>query len=485
MDKLVVRGAREHNLKNIDVEIPRDRLVVITGLSGSGKSSLAFDTIYAEGQRRYVESLSAYARQFLGLMEKPDVDQIEGLSPAISIDQRGTSRNPRSTVGTITEIYDYLRLLFARVGVPHCPNCGREISAQTVQQIVDSILEYPEASRLLILAPLVMDRKGEHKGIFEDVRKAGFVRVRVDGQMHEAETPPELDRYKNHTIEAVVDRLIIRRPEPGSEDAEKARLADSVETALRLGNSVMLVSDTTDPDRVRDRLFSERFACPACGISLPEIEPRTFSFNSPHGACPTCTGLGSQMEFDADLIVPDKTKSLSDGAVKPWDRETQTIYHAMLESVSEHYQIPFNVPVADLSKHQMNIILHGSKHGDPIAIKYVNQEGHDRHFQTNYEGVIPNLQRRYRETTSDYIRGELERFMTSRPCPTCGGKRLRQEALAVTILDQNIDQVSHFSITASLRWVEKMAGTEERVSGIRYSDAGDQSSIPNTRIPNT
>ncbi|MCX7707495.1 MAG: excinuclease ABC subunit UvrA, partial [Anaerolineae bacterium] len=320
-NKLIVRGAREHNLKNIDLELPRDKLIVITGLSGSGKSSLAFDTIYAEGQRRYVESLSAYARQFLGLMEKPDVDQIEGLSPAISIDQRGASRNPRSTVGTITEIYDYLRLLFARIGIPHCPQCGQPISAQTVQQMVDAILEYPEGSRLLLLAPLITARKGEHKGIFEDIRKAGFVRARVNGQMVEVESPPELDRYKNHTIEAVVDRLIIRRPEAGREDAERARLADSVETALRLGNGVLVVSDVTDPERPHDRLFSEKFACPVCGISLPEIEPRTFSFNSPHGACPTCTGLGSMMEFDPDLIV-DKERSLAEGAIKPWSRET-------------------------------------------------------------------------------------------------------------------------------------------------------------------
>ncbi len=462
-DKLIVRGAREHNLKNIDLELPRDRLIVITGLSGSGKSSLAFDTIYAEGQRRYVESLSAYARQFLGLMEKPDVDQIEGLSPAISIDQRGASRNPRSTVGTITEIYDYLRLLYARIGIPHCPKCGREISAQTVQQMVDSILEYPEGSRLLVLAPLIMDRKGEHKAVFEDVRKAGFVRVRVDGQMHEAENPPELDRYKNHTIEAVVDRLIVRHPTPGGPDQEtgaelRARLADSVETALRLGNGVMFISDVTDPDRPRDRLFSERFACPVCGISLPEIEPRTFSFNSPHGACPTCTGLGSQMEFDPDLIVPDRTKSLADGAIKPWDRETQTIYHSMLEAVARHYHIPFDVPVAELSKHQMDIILYGGKKGDTIVVSYANNEGHDRRFQTTYEGVIPNLQRRYRETTSDYIRSELERYMTSRPCPTCGGKRLRPEALAVTITGLNIDEVSHFSVAEAIRWVEKLAG---------------------------
>ncbi|MCX6033310.1 MAG: excinuclease ABC subunit UvrA [Chloroflexi bacterium] len=482
-DQLIVRGAREHNLKNIDVVIPRDKLVVITGLSGSGKSSLAFDTIYAEGQRRYVESLSAYARQFLGLMEKPDVDQIEGLSPAISIDQRGASRNPRSTVGTITEIYDYLRLLYARIGIPHCPQCGREISAQTVQQIVDAILAYPEGSRLLLLAPLVLARKGEHKNIFEDARKAGFVRARVDGQIYELETPPDLDRYKNHTIEAVVDRLVVRRQGSGDRgqeagdrnqesggrnqeaDEQRTRLADSVETALHLGGGVIFIADITDAEQPRDRLFSEHFACPVCGISLPEIEPRTFSFNSPHGACPTCTGLGSQMEFDPDLLVPDKSLSLAEGAVKPWDRDTQTIYHAMLESVAEHYHIPFDVPVAQLSKHQMDIILTGGKKGDTIAIKYVNNEGHDRHFQTNYEGVIPNLQRRYRETTSDYIRSELERYMTSRPCPTCGGKRLRAEALAVTITDHNIDEVSHFAVTNAIGWVERLAGIGESANG--------------------
>jgi excinuclease ABC subunit A len=480
-DKLVIRGAREHNLKNFDLEIPRDQLVVITGLSGSGKSSLAFDTIYAEGQRRYVESLSAYARQFLGLMEKPDVDQIEGLSPAISIDQRGASRNPRSTVGTITEIYDYLRLLFARVGVPHCPQCGREISAQTVQQIVDSILGYPEGSRLLILAPLIMDRKGEHKGVFEDIRKAGFVRMRVDGQTYEVENAPELDRYKNHTIEAVVDRLVVRPPAPGAEDDERARLADSVETALNLGGGVMLVSllpastdagDEAAEASARDRLFSERFACPACSISLPEIEPRTFSFNSPHGACPTCTGLGSQMEFDTDLIVPDRTKSLANGAVKPWDRETQNYYNSLLEAAAAHFHIPYTVPVSELSKNQMHVILHGGRHEDTVMIRYVNQDGHERRYQTQYEGVIPNLQRRYRETTSDYIRSELERYMTSRPCPTCNGKRLRPEALAVTVLDQNIDQVSHFSVTEALRWVETLAGV--RHTGEPSAAAGDE-----------
>ena len=501
-DQLIVRGAREHNLKNIDVVIPRDKLVVITGLSGSGKSSLAFDTIYAEGQRRYVESLSAYARQFLGLMEKPDVDQIEGLSPAISIDQRGASRNPRSTVGTITEIYDYLRLLYARIGIPHCPQCGREISAQTVQQIVDAILAYPEGSRLLLLAPLVLARKGEHKNVFEDVRKAGFVRARVDGQIYELETPPDLDRYKNHTIEAVVDRLVIRRPvgaglhgtESAAEvsaetrpydDEQRTRLADSVETALHLGGGVIFVADVTDAEQPHDRLFYERFACPVCGISLPEIEPRTFSFNSPHGACPACTGLGSQMEFDADLLVPDKSLSLAEGAIKPWDRDTQTIYHAMLESVAEHYHIPFHVPVAQLSKHQMDIILHGGKKGDTVAVKYVNNEGHDRHFQTNYEGVIPNLQRRYRETTSDYIRTELERFMTSRPCPACGGKRLRAEALAVTITDHNIEEVSHFAVTRAMGWVERLAGVSESAKGESAKGESAKGESANQRISET
>jgi excinuclease ABC subunit A len=464
-DKLIVRGAREHNLKNIDIEIPRDELVVITGLSGSGKSSLAFDTIYAEGQRRYVESLSAYARQFLGLMEKPDVDQIEGLSPAISIDQRGASRNPRSTVGTITEIYDYLRLLFARIGTPHCPQCGREITAQTVQQIVDGLLSYPDGSRLLILAPLVVDRKGEHKGIFEDIRKAGFVRMRVDGQLCDVDNPPELDRYKNHAIEAVVDRLVIRHLTSGTQEEERGRLADSVETALKLGDGIMLLSGADDVVQVPDRLFSERFACPVCGISLPEIEPRTFSFNSPHGACPDCTGLGSQLEFDPELVMPDKGKSLFAGAVKPWERETQNYYRSLLEAVAQQHGIPFGAPVGELSPQQTSLILFGAKQGETITIRWVNQDGHERRYETHYEGVIPNLQRRYRETTSDYIRGELERFMTSRPCPTCGGKRLRPEALAVTILDRNIEEVSHFSVTQALRWLESLAGETSARAG--------------------
>jgi excinuclease ABC subunit A len=477
-DQLIIRGAREHNLKNIDLDIPRDRLVVITGLSGSGKSSLAFDTIYAEGQRRYVESLSAYARQFLGLMEKPDVDQIEGLSPAISIDQRGASRNPRSTVGTITEIYDYLRLLFARIGVPHCPNCGREIAAQTVEQIVDTVLDYPDDSRLLILAPLILDRKGEHKGVFDDIRKAGFVRMRVDGELSEVEDPPELDRYKNHTIEAVVDRVIVRTAESGSREEMSGRLADSVETALRMGDGVMLLAQVGENGRTVDRLFSERFACPVCGISLPEIEPRTFSFNSPHGACPACTGLGTQMEFDPDLLIPDRGKSLAGGAIKPWDRETQNYYKSLLKAVADLNHIPFDVPVRELSKHQLDIILLGGKQNETVAVRYVNQDGHERRYETRYEGVIPNLQRRYRETTSDYIRGELERFMTSRPCPVCGGKRLRPEALAVTILDRNIDDVSHLSVTLALDWIEELAGIRSDSLG---SDTMSSAEVAATR----
>ena len=465
-DKLIIRGAREHNLKNITVEIPRDRLVVITGLSGSGKSSLAFDTIYAEGQRRYVESLSAYARQFLGLMEKPDVDQIEGLSPAISIDQRGASRNPRSTVGTVTEVYDYLRLLFARIGLPHCPRCGQPISRQTTEQIVDAIAGYPEQSRLLILAPLIKDRKGEHKQVFEDVRKAGFVRVRVNGQIFDVNEEIELDRYKTHSIEAVVDRVVVR--ETGEEKGETrsvgdgldlSRLADSVETALHLGGGVMTISDVTDQEHPLDRLFSEHLACANCGLSLPEIEPRTFSFNSPHGACPTCTGLGTQMEFDPELIVADPELSLADGAIQPWSSETSTYYLALLEAASHHYGVPFQTPWKQLSRKQQDTVLYGSSRNDAIRVRYVNQHGMEREYQTTYEGVIPNLQRRYRETTSEYVRSEyLERYMTHRPCATCGGKRLRPEALAVTVDGLNIDQVTQTAVDEALKWVTRLRG---------------------------
>ena len=483
-DRLIIRGAREHNLKNIDLEIPRDRLVVITGLSGSGKSSLAFDTIYAEGQRRYVESLSAYARQFLGLMEKPDVDQIEGLSPAISIDQKGASHNPRSTVGTVTEVYDYLRLLYARIGIPHCPQCGREIAAQTVEQMVDAILDYPEGSRLLILAPLVKGRKGEHKNVFEDVRKAGFVRVRVDGEVHEVDEEIDLDRYKMHDIEAVVDRLVVRKPtasDNGNEPVgvDRSRLADSVETALRLGDGVMIVSDVTAPategaPAARDRLFSEHYACAYCGISLPEIEPRTFSFNSPHGACPTCTGLGSQMEFDPDLIVPDPTRSLADGAIQApgWairsNQDPTESYHLqVLKAACEFYSIPMHAPFGELSAKQKEIILYGGRRTDQITVRYRNAQGQMRSFETHFEGVIPQLQRRYRETMSEYMRAEYERCMSSRPCPACGGKRLRPEALAVTIAGKNIDEVTRLSVTDALAFIRMLQGTPDEAEPTR------------------
>ena len=462
-DKLIVRGAREHNLKNITVELPRDQLVVITGLSGSGKSSLAFDTIYAEGQRRYVESLSAYARQFLGLMEKPDVDQIEGLSPAISIDQKGASRNPRSTVGTTTEIYDYLRLLYARVGAPHCPNCGREIAQQSAEQIVDSIQEMPAGSRILILAPLIQARKGEHKGIFEDVRKAGFVRVRVDGEVHDVDEEIELDRYKNHTIEAVVDRLVVARD--GDSGPDLSRLTDSVETALRLGGGAILVSDVTQRDAPpTDRLYSEHFACVHCGISLPEIEPRTFSFNSPHGACQTCSGLGVQMEFDPEMIASNPDLSLAEGAlnVSGWGKQGQkdeeNHYRQLLRALCAKHHIPFTVAWKELSNRQRETIMFGPGQAESVAITYHNTAGQLRTYETTFEAVIPHLQRRYRESSSDYIRTEMEQLMTSRPCPSCGGKRLRPEALAVTIANQNIDVVTQFSVIEALEWVRLLQG---------------------------
>ncbi len=455
-DKIIIRGAREHNLKNINLEIPRDKLVVITGLSGSGKSSLAFDTLYAEGQRRYVESLSAYARQFLGQMEKPDVDYIEGLSPAISIDQRGASRNPRSTVGTVTEIYDYLRLLFARIGVPHCPKCGREISQQTVQQIVDAILALPEGSRILILAPMVKDRKGEHKGVLEEARRSGFVRVRVDGVVRDLDEEIELERYKMHTIEAVVDRLVISRGENG-QNPDALRITDSVETALRVGEGVVIVSDVTGDDP-RDMLFSEHFSCVHCGLSLPEIEPRTFSFNSPHGACPVCTGLGVQLEIDPDLVIPDKERSLDGGAIAPW-RQTTTdegYYAQLLRAVAKHYGIPTNIPVSKLSPRQLDIILYGQRSGETIQFRYKNGEGRIRSYQTTYEGVIPNLERRYRETSSDYIRREIDRYMAPRLCPACKGKRLKPESLAVTVGGLSIVDVTAFSVTQALEFFDRL-----------------------------
>jgi excinuclease ABC subunit A len=442
LDSIVVKGAREHNLKNIDVVIPRDKLVVVTGVSGSGKSSLAFDTIYAEGQRRYVESLSAYARQFLGRMEKPEVDYIEGLSPAISIDQKGPSKNPRSTVGTVTETYDYLRLLFARVGHPHCPQCGREITAQTVQQIVDAIQDIPAGSRIMILAPLIRDRKGEYHTVFDDLRKAGYVRVRVDGEIHDLSDEFQLDKYKKHSIEAVVDRLVTGQSE------DKSRIADSVETALKLGAGVVLVAI----DDGEELLFSEHFACVHCGISLGEIAPRTFSFNSPHGACRECTGLGVKLEIDPELVL-NKELSIMEGAIRPWRFHTWYFYR--LEPMVRAHGISLNKPVKDLTPEQLRLLLYGEG-GD---VKYYrNRFGRLRRYDDGFEGIIPTMQRQYRETESENSRASIERYMVARPCPACGGKRLKPESLAVTIGTKSIVEVSAMSVSQAMDWVAAIGG---------------------------
>jgi len=448
-DSIFIKGAREHNLKDIDVVIPRNKLVVITGVSGSGKSSLAFDTIYAEGQRRYVESLSAYARQFLGQMEKPDVDYIEGLSPAISIDQKGPPHNPRSIVGTVTEIYDYLRLLFARIGHPHCPECGREISRQTVQQIVDAVQAIPQGSRIMILAPLVRDRKGEHQTILNDLQKAGFVRVRVDGKIYDLSEEFQLDKNKKHTIEVVVDRLQIEQSENAT------RLADSIETALKLGSGVVLVK-VLDGEEL---LFSEHFACVYCGISLGEIAPRTFSFNSPYGACPACTGLGSKLEIDPNLVIPDKGLSLIEGAIQPWTRNGQvsTWYSSILQSLSRRHGFSISTPVKELGEELVHLILYGEG-GELVSATYEDRYGRMRQYYTNFEGVIPYLERRYRETSSDSVRADIERYMAANPCPACQGKRLKPESLAVTIVDKNIMDITALPVTQALNWVEQLGG---------------------------
>ncbi|MBI2854977.1 MAG: excinuclease ABC subunit UvrA [Chloroflexi bacterium] len=446
---IIVRGAREHNLKNIDAVIPRDKLVVITGASGSGKSSLAFDTIYAEGQRRYIESLSAYARQFLGRMEKPDVDYIEGLSPAISIDQKGRSHNPRSTVGTITEIYDYLRLLFARAGRPHCPKCGREIMRQTVQQIVDVVLSIPKDKRIMILAPLVKDRKGEHVNVFEDLRRRGFVRARVDGRVHDLSDDFDLDKNKRHTIEVVVDRLVVGHEESSS------RIADSVETALKLGEGVAQVSVVGG----EETLFSEHFACPNCNVSLGEVSPRTFSFNSPHGACPACSGLGIKLEVDPDLVVPNKRLTLGEGAIQPWARSgvMGSWYSGMLEALAARHGFSMDKPVSQLTEEQMRLALYGDGDGT-LHVHYRNRHGLRRDYWTRFEGVVPNLERRHRETESDYVREDIERYMASRPCLTCQGKRLKPESLAVKVDGKDIMEVAAQSVNEALDWVENLVG---------------------------
>ncbi|NLD44190.1 MAG: excinuclease ABC subunit UvrA [Chloroflexi bacterium] len=456
-----IRGARVHNLKNIDLDIPRDKLVVISGISGSGKSSLAFDTIFAEGQRRYVKSLSAYARQFLGQMDKPDVDYIDGLSPAISIDQKSTSRSPRSTVGTVTEIYDYLRLLFTRVGIPHCATCGREISRQTVQQMVDTILALPDGTRLMLLGPVIKDRKGEHKRVIDDLRKAGYVRVRVDGDVRMVDEDIVLDRYKMHTIEAVVDRLVVRQGlDQAQADEARRRVSDSVETALKLGDGMLIV----DVVGGQEMLFSERYACAYCGTSIPEIEPRSFSFNSPHGACPTCTGLGFQSELDPKLIVPNPDLSVNEGALAPWDmKSTQARqgYHArLLQAVAAHYGFSLDTPWKALKAEHRQAVLYGSN-GQAINVRYENQHGRERSYDTAYEGLIPDLARRYADSSSDQVRASIERYMTDVPCPSCGGKRLRPESLSVTVDGLSIHDLTQLSIADAARLLTEL---EERLS---------------------
>ncbi len=463
MSSNVIRvvGARVHNLKNITVEIPRDKLVVITGLSGSGKSSLAFDTIFAEGQRRYVESLSAYARQFIGQMDKPDVDHIEGLSPAVSIDQKSTSHNPRSTVGTVTEIYDYMRLLFARVGVPHCPICGREVVKQSAQEIVDAVEKLDEGTRTLVLAPLVRGRKGTYQAVFEEIRKSGFARARVDGQVFSLDDEITLDRYKQHTIEAVVDRLVINHPEDKEEKkAARTRLTDSVETALKFGEGFITINLV---DKKEDINFSEHLSCPEHGISIGEIEPRTFSFNTPHGACPDCQGLGFKLEIDPERIIPDPERSLNEGAIASleWSgpKEEGGYYWQALQAAAHAFKISLDKPVNELTKEQMDIVLYGT--GDKqIQMVYQNTNGNEFKFSRAFEGVITNLERRYRETNSEFIREKISEFMSDRPCPTCNGQRLRPEAIAVTVDDVNIIQATGWPVNRTLDWVQRLSATK-------------------------
>ncbi len=458
-DSIIIKGAREHNLRNIDVEIPRDQMVVVTGISGSRKSSLAFDTIYAEGQRRYVESLSAYARQFLGQMKKPEVDYIEGLSPAISIDQKTTRMNPRSTVGTVTEIYDYLRLLFARIGIAHCHVCGKEISQQTPGQIVDNILQEPEDTKIQILAPLVRDRKGEHQKIFEDLRSKGFVRVRVDGEVKNLESEIKLEKNFKHTIEVLVDRLKIRY----DRDFE-ARLADSVETALELGEGLLTVVYGTGEDAT-EKLFSEDFACTECGINFEEISPRMFSFNNPHGACPECNGLGSKMEIDADLVIPDPSLSLNEGAILPWSRSKHrdNYYGQMLRAVAEHYGFSMDTPFKDLSPKHQDIILYGST--DRIEFQFQRRNRLHR-VKRRFEGVITRMERIYMETKSNYMRSYMGQFMSDRKCPICGGTRLRPESRSVTVGGKSITEVVEWPIKESYKFFEglELTGREQYIA---------------------
>ncbi len=444
-----IQGARENNLKDIDVTIPKNKLVVMTGLSGSGKSSLAFDTIYSEGQRRYVESLSAYARQFLGQMDKPDVDVIEGLSPAIAIDQKTTSRNPRSTVGTVTEIYDYLRLLYARVGRPFCPIHGEEISAQTVEQMVDQVLELEERTRIQILAPVVKERKGQHAKVLNDLKKEGYVRLRVDGEMREISEEIELDKNKKHTIEVVVDRIIVK-------EGIATRLSDSIETALKLGDGLVLIN-VIDGE---DMLFNEHYACPKCGFTIGELEPRLFSFNNPYGACKTCDGIGTRLEVDLDLVIPDWSLSLNEGAIVPWRPISSQYYPQLLKSVCDHYDIDMDMPVKDIPKEKFNKVLFGSD-DEQIHFYYKNDRGIVRENDIYFEGVISNIARRYNETVSSFTREQMEKYMTQLNCPTCEGYRLGGEAMAVKIDEKHIGQVTELSVIKILKWIDGLNLSEK------------------------
>jgi len=444
-DALIVRGAREHNLKNIDVELPRNALVVITGLSGSGKSSLAFDTIYAEGQRRYVESLSAYARQFLGLMDKPDVDAIEGLSPAISIEQKTAGANPRSTVGTITEIYDYLRLLWARTGTPHCPNDGTPVERQSASQITDLVLEWPEGTKIEVLAPLVRGRKGEFRDVFEAMRKQGFVRVRVDGETYDLTAVPKLNKRQNHEIAVVVDRLVVR-------PSDRGRLADSIETALKAADGVVeVVRQTGSP---RSRMFSERYACPKCGLSLPELEPRQFSFNSPYGACPDCSGLGTRREVNADLVLGDHSLSILEGVVLPWGEPSGYLRKVVLPALAKTYKFDLNTPWRDLSPAVQKILLNGAP-GKTITYQYDSERWHGS-YESAWKGVLDHVDKRYRETASDAVREQLEQFMVEQPCPTCGGRRLKPESLSVLVAGKSIGDVVALPVREALDFFSKV-----------------------------
>ncbi len=455
MDRLIVSGAREHNLKDVTVAIPRDSLTVITGLSGSGKSSLAFDTIYAEGQRRYVESLSAYARQFLGQMDKPDVDSIEGLSPAISIDQKTTSRNPRSTVGTVTEIYDYLRLLWSRVGHPHCHVCGRPISGQSAEQIIDQVMELPEGTRFMVLAPIVRGRKGEYGKQFEELRAEGFGRVKVNGELRRLEEEIVLDKKYKHDIAVVVDRLVMK--------AElRKRLADSIETAVALADGLVEIELV---DESKTLTFSERFACPVHGPSLVELEPRIFSFNAPHGACPRCTGLGSQMEIDPELVVPDPTLSIGEGAIAPWTVSASNYYDQLTQAIAERYDVELDTPWQDLPRESREFFLYGTN-GDRVQVSYRNRFGRRRSYATRFEGIVPNLERRYRETDSDFAREKIEEYMTLRPCPDCKGARLRPESRAVLVAGTAIHEFTALPARTALAWVRdlKLGEHERRIA---------------------